>query len=1251
MYEDAPPEPVIIVGIGASAGGLEPLEKFFSAAPPDTGMAYVVVQHLSPDYPSLMAELLARHTKMTILRVEDGMNVQPDTVYLIPPRVNIIVKDRILRLAAQERKDEHPPYPIDIFLRSLAEDRGERSAAVILSGTGSDGSRGVRTIKERGGLVLVQDKVSAKFSGMPQTAVDSGSVDAELAPEEMPSYLQAYLRDPEHLPTISSNSLARQDAEPDHVNQVLNLLNQHHGIDFSLYKPSTVHRRIDRRILLSPQEDIDAYLRRLRTDEAELNRLYNDLLIGVTHFFRDVQAFESLSRHVVPRLFDTHNEQDEIRVWVAGCATGEEAYSIAILLDEARDKLGRKSQPIRVFATDAHRTSIDFASVGRYEVERLRNVMPDRLAKYFLPTGDAFQVTPRLRHLVTFATHNLITDAPFTRMDLVTCRNVLIYFRQPAQSQVLSLLHFSLATNGFMQLGPSETPHPYSEEFDPVDTHWRVYQKRRDIRLLPAARLPIRTPAVQRLPAAPVSVLAAASNPDVHLLGAYDALLEDVIDNAVLINDNRDVLHIFGGATDLIQTPTGRRTNDLLRMLHESLRPAVGAAILRARSDGEDTRVGSVRVDESNSVMISAKSFVDTLAKETYTLVRFDRVRPNNPKGDPEAIQHVEYDPEGVNQEAIVSLEQELQYTKENLQTTIEELETANEELNATNEELIASNEELQSTNEELHSVNEELHTVNAEYQQKITELTQLTDDMNNLLASTEIGTLFLDPQMRVRRYTPAMQGLINLRETDIGRPLEEIRPSFDYDGVIEDAKAVLKSETSRTQEMDTEDGRHFLVRFNPYVIMSGGEKMTDGVVVTFVDVTDLREAEHELESMTARFEAFMQNSPVLKWSIDEEGRFIFVNEAFERALRLSAKQVIGKKPKELFRDKLDPELIDRLHASDEEVFGQDHPIRMEISLPLFGSDYSFYITKFPFRDAAGQRFIGGSAVDITELKTIENELKHINIELEDRVTERTLELKRAHDQMESWVEKRTEQLIEKNQTLATRNSELDQFAHAASHDLSSPLRTIQGFAEHLRESIDLGNQDEANDALNRIDAAAQRMSQLVEKLLLFATVGRGEFDPQPVDLNTTLAQVRSDLERELEECDARLDVPAELPVVTGDPAMLRQVIQNLISNAVKYRGEQRPDIQITSEVRGGQDWVRIKDNGSGFEPNQADRLFMPFQRLSKTHKKRGSGIGLSICKRVIDRHGGTIDATSKPGMGATFSFSLPRPKPAPSEA
>ncbi len=568
-----------VVGVGASAGGLEALEALFNNMPPDTGMAFVVIQHLSPDFKSLMDELLSRHTTIAIHRVEDGMVVEPNAIYLIPPKKEMIISGGRLLLS-----DKDPTVgfslPIDTFFRSLAQDVGERAMGVILSGTGSDGSRGIRAIHEAGGLVVVQSEETAKFDGMPRSAIETGVADFIVAPGEIPGTLLRHIKHPIHGKPLDKDTALSETG----LTALYGLLRAECGIDFSFYKPNTVLRRIERRLQMNRSMDLEEYIEQLRNDPIELNLLYKDLLIGVTRFFRDPDLFRRLEHVVIPEVLSKVPSDEEIRVWIAGCATGEEPYSIAILLHEAIAH-ARRPLNVRVFATDVHRASLDFAGAGVYSDSALSEVSEERLKRFFVRHGNSYQVSQDLRKSIVFAPHNVIKDAPFTKLDLVSCRNLLIYFQPPAQRKALSLFHFGLKAGGTLVLGPSETPGEIADEFETVDSHWRIYRKRRDIRLPADLRMPL-TPLS---PQAPTIVSPARGGrqgaPDASLIKAYDELLSAYVPASVLVNERREVVHAFAGAGKFLSVPDGRPSNDLLDMVDKDLRLAISGAMQRAAKE------------------------------------------------------------------------------------------------------------------------------------------------------------------------------------------------------------------------------------------------------------------------------------------------------------------------------------------------------------------------------------------------------------------------------------------------------------------------------------------------------------------------------------------------------------------------------------------------------------------------------------------------------------------------------------------
>lgn len=821
-----------VVGVGASAGGLEAIEDLFDQMPVDSGLAFVVVQHLSPDFKSLMDQLLARHTKMAIHRVEDGMAVEPNAVYLIPPKKNIIVSGGRLLLTDQERREhEGINLPIDIFFRSLAEDYGERAVGVILSGTGSDGSRGVQQISEAGGTVIVQDPDTAKFDGMPQASLATGAANEVLSPDRIAAAILPLVNYPvadiPRPPTVPEF-----EAEETDITKLFRLLNERHGIDFAHYKTATVTRRLERRMTMKSFDSLAEYARRLESDPVEMDKLYRDLLVEVTHFFRDPESFERLEQEVLPQMVEAAEES--LRFWVPGCATGEEAYSLAILLDECLTAQQRKLD-VKVFATDVHQTSLDKAAAGVYDESALAEVSDERRERYFIAKDGRFQILPKLRQMVVVAPQNLTKDPPFTKLDLVSCRNVLIYLVPEIQRKIVSLFHFSLKTKGVLCLGPSESMGEIADEFDVIDSRWKVFRKRRDVRL----------PVSLRLSAAPVSPdlvrAKVGGTQDVVMSRLYESMLNEHMPASLLVNERQELLHVFGDVGNYLRTPTGKATLDALQMVDENMKVALSSALHRAAKDNTTVSYRDIttrRVSEESAsltrrvgmdssadrpkaertaIKLTVTPMCDARTAQRFLLISFEEMKPTESAQPAVLEQH--FDAEGHSVERIVELEQELEHSKENLQATIEELETSNEELQSTNEELVASNEELQSTNEELHSVNEELYTVNTEHQNKIEELTELTNDMDNLLRSTEIGTVFLDATLHIRKFTPAMTETMNLLPRDLGRPIEHLAHNIDVgeDSLIKLLRQVLQTGRRIERAVTITSRTSLLMRVLPY--------------------------------------------------------------------------------------------------------------------------------------------------------------------------------------------------------------------------------------------------------------------------------------------------------------------------------------------------------------------------------------------------------------------------------------------------
>lgn len=863
--------PTRIVAIGASAGGLEPIEQLFDNVPNDLGMAYVVIQHLSPDFRSMMDELLARHSTMPIKLAQSGLKLQPNTIYLNPPRKEMLLQDGTLWLQDAESTAELR-LPINTFMHSLAIQEGEHAVGIILSGTGSDGSKGAADIRSAGGTVIVQHPDSAKFDGMPRAAMDPDGGSLTSLPTDMGALLKN-LRDGITLKT--DEELASEEKISDPQARILRLIERRYAVDFSYYRLATVDRRIQRRTLLSGLQDISSYADLCRTHPEEIEKLYCDLLIGVTAFFRDTEIFDILRETYIPRVCEKMSSDKQIRIWIPGCATGEEPYSLAILISEFARRKGILPNA-KIFATDIHFGSLEIAGRGEYPASALRNMPEDYLERYFTSTDDYYRVTQDLRSLIVFSNHNLIRDPPFTRMDMVSCRNLLIYFNHAAQRQALALMHFALNKDGTMVLGASETPGDLAHEFTPLDQKWRIYAKTRDVRLAESTRL-LPMQSRPREESQKTSILGTRGPDDktLHypqpiqkrfLLDAYDAMLRRYAPPSMLVGRAGEILHVFGDGRKYIDIPDGVFSPRIADIVREPLKVPVSIVLDRVKTSGHELIKRDAKFIQEDgtrtTVTVMGEPFPANGSVVEYILITFQEEKNAEPTyGQIREINASRTLDNTVLTQRIQELERDLQFTEESLQSTIEELETSNEEMQASNEELMAANEELQSTNEELHSVNEELFTISSEHHRKIDELTEVTTDMEHLLRNTDIGTLFLDEKLRIRRFTPTIARSFNLLDRDVGRPLEDITSRFSHPTFFEDVRKVVQKGERTELEVGIEDGS-YLMRILPYRTPDSSEPK--GAVITLVDVTRLKQVErslaernHELARVNDNLEQF----------------------------------------------------------------------------------------------------------------------------------------------------------------------------------------------------------------------------------------------------------------------------------------------------------------------------------------------------------------------------------------------------------
>lgn len=919
---ESPPRPTHYVGIGASAGGLEAIESFFSNMPAQTGLSFIVIQHLSPDYKSLMVELLSKKTSIPVLQAVNGQQVEPDHIYLIPPKQNLTIFHGKLILREQN-SGSGINLPIDIFFRSLAEEAADRAVGIVLSGTGSDGTRGVRAIKEYNGMVMVQEEESAKFDGMPRAALSTGVADFVMPPEEMPPQLLAFVKHPYE---TKQKALDTAMEGKDSLSRIFAELRDKTKVDFTYYKPSTILRRLERRMAVNDTADIDEYLKYLYANPGETITLYRELLIGVTSFFRDPESMRTLQEEYLPELI-SNSPNRELRFWVAGCSTGEEAYSLAMLTKEVMEQQDI-SRDIKIFATDIDRNAIIAAGSGFYPESIAADLSPKFLGKYFYKKEENYQIVRNIREMVVFAHHNLIKDPPFTNIDLVSCRNMLIYLQPVLQQKAMEMFNFSLNAGGLLFLGSSETVGEMADHFEPVDHKHKIYRSRgKDGKR--AANLGEYPQKRAGQPPLPSFQTISRSKEERTLLGRYiDALAEEWLPLSVIVNEQLEVLHTIGNPDGYFRIPTGKPNFEIAKIAAKDLAIPLATGIQKVFRTRETMTYTNIRLrdkDSQKSVRMTIIPLPERKGQEalaTVLLSESDQPPPSENESDGNSFD-IGKDAE----ERIKDLELELQFTKENLQATIEELETANEELQATNEELLASNEELQSTNEELQSTNEELYTVNAEYQKKINELTELNNDVENLLTSSRIGKLLLDENLEIRKYSPEITRIFSIMEQDVGRPLAHISNRFvDFDP-IPAVETVIRTNRIYESDVTLKDGTTYLLRILPYNI---GPNIFSGVVVTFIDITKIKETEEELSNALKKSADIIRHMPA--------GLFVYkLNESEELILESANPQAetitgIGNKDRDKSFDSLWPEAAAAgLTAALNQVLRSGTPLSREI--------------------------------------------------------------------------------------------------------------------------------------------------------------------------------------------------------------------------------------------------------------------------------------------------------------------------------
>ncbi|PHN03361.1 CheR family methyltransferase [Flavilitoribacter nigricans] len=979
-----------VVGLGASAGGMEALMSLLSNLPDNTGAAFVLILHLSPDHHSVMDELLAKHASMPITIVDSVMPVQANQIYIISKDKNLTLEKNML-ITHPRTPNDGLNLPIDKFFHSLGESQKEKAIGVILSGTGTDGSRGVRTIKEAGGLVLVQTPESAKFDGMPKAVLRLQMADKVLSPEGLASILTDILEwsdtNGDFNIAISGNGV-----EPlPYLDRILREVLTATGIDFSGYREPTLNRRLANRVLLHRLGDPEEYIELLRKDDREIFALQKDFLIGVTRFFRNPLAFESLERVVLPQIFDNREEEEAVRIWVPACSTGEEAYSIALIFDRYLRK-NNLNHDFKIFGTDVDSAAIKLASEGAFSHNCAADIPDDLLLEYFVKEADFYRIKSVIRDKMLFAVHNLLSDPPFIHMDLISCRNALIYFKSVSQRAVLSTFHFALNPMGYLFLGPSESLGDVKHAYNQVEKKWNIFQKKENTQLPYQSRLRSGPGQLLHQPRKKTKTaeVQAVSSGEEELKDPFTKyLLDYYVPTVLFLNDKLDVIYIQGNVERLLTFPRGQADFNLDNML-----PPEQVLLFRKG-------VGKVSGNEI-SVVYKDVSFSKNGNDELLDL-RFRRVNLNGNEEDTFMVELLantdgaaanEVELEEVNSNELLKdhiriLEGKLNQANSNSKDLVSRLESTNEELQASNRELLAANEELQSTNEELQSVNEELYTVNNELQIKNENLTTVNNDIKNLLKSTEIGTIFLDAELRIRRFTPAIRQQFNLLETDIGRPITDFSSTLEKLDIAEISREVFETLDTFEQEVTDQQGNHYLLRILPY---RTEKNMIKGLVINFVDVNELMKVKEQIKTFANKFQAIFDYSNETIMVLDKDGTITRINQEFGG---LEAPKLIFKN----VYDYLQEEDRNSLENALQKTLNKKEPQEVKVSL----------IT----RDR-GDRFYSGCVIPVIDQDQETHPVKKIIIIWADR-TEQIIKHQQMLDavgEYESFMDNALHQII-----------------------------------------------------------------------------------------------------------------------------------------------------------------------------------------------------------------------------------------------
>jgi two-component system CheB/CheR fusion protein len=1230
-------KPFPIVAIGASAGGLEAISELLKNLSPSTGMAYVYIQHLNPTHESMLSNILSRTTRMKVVEAEERMRIEANHLFIIPPNKDMHIIDGVLTLDPRPPKPELH-MPINRFFISLADKQKEGAIGIVLSGNANDGAQGLKAIKIAGGLTFAQDS-TAKFQSMPRNAVAEGSVDLILSPKEIAKELERLSAQSTVLQKVMADGEDFiQELDSDNsFKDIINLLKKSTGVNFTHYKKTTISRRIVRRMLLHKLETLKEYAQYLRQHTNEITALYQDLLINVTSFFRDAEVMDYMKQTLLPKLLKSKTGSDPIRIWIPGCSTGEEAYSFAMILLEVLGD-SASNTAIQIFATDLSETAIAKARLGLYSKADVAEVSPERLQKFFSVLNSSYRISKTIRDLCVFATHNIFKDPPFTRLDIISCRNLLIYLDTVLQEKVIATFHYALQNSGYLVLGKSETIGSAENLFGRMEKTQRIYQRKGNRPSNGMAETRYRLPENAGERYYPVNLLLKDISkqlpkkevPDIEKT-VDNLLLSRYVPACVVINSDYEILQ-FRGSTGLFLDPSpGRASLNLLKMAKESLGFELRTAIHKVQKTNEAFRKSGIAIKHNGgSKLVTIEvAPMKTNSEEQHFLVVFREM---------DTMMDVSKGSATSKDKHVKQLEQELERVREDMRSIVEEQEAANEELQSANEEIVSSNEELQSLNEELEtskeeveSTNEELMTINQELQMRNEQLSEAYDYSESVFGTIRESVIVLDSHLRVKTANKAFYETFKRDEEDTeGRLIYDLgNRQWNIPRLLE----LLEDIIPKNNKFFGFEVVHEFPDIGKKTMMLNARKINQKVhgqeliLLAIEDITEHVEGQRIIKEREELFRNMANNAPVMIWTSDAEGNRTFFNKTWL--------DFTGKK----LEDEVGMQWLKDVNPVDREEFMKIYKDALEKRMPysaeyrLLRKDNTFrwmLSAAKPFYDV--QNNFTGFIGTVTEI----HDQRMINAELEERVKRRTAALEEAKSNLEK------------------SNIELKQFSYVASHDLQEPLRKIQTFSGRILDKENQNLSESGKDQFKRIQTAATNMQKLIDDLLSYSRSNTEERKFEKIHLEKIVKEVKEDLREVIKSKHATVEA-GEMCEALVIPFQFRQMMLNLVSNALKFSDPARdPQIRIKSEIVKGDKLnnagvhpdkychITVSDNGIGFEQQYSEKIFELFQRLYGKSEYEGTGIGLAIVKKIVENHNGIITATGELNKGATFDIFIP---------